>query len=88
MVSLLQNVTVSAMLFSSTVNVCPVCCVWVVDGLEDAAERFTRMVFTEFFVREEIFVRGDFKWLQRMAVMNFATSTILNQTENSGICVI
>lgn len=46
------------------------------DGPEDAAEHFTRMVFpTEFFVRKEIFVHGDFKWLQIKAVMNFATST-------------
>lgn len=61
---------------SSTVNVCPVCCVRVMDGPEDAAKRFTCMVFpTEFFVRKEIFVHGDFKWLQRKAVMNFATST-------------
>lgn len=50
MVSVLQNVAVSAMLFSSAVNVCPVHYVWVVDGPEDAAERFTRTVlFTEAF---------------------------------------
>lgn len=47
---------------SSTVNVCPVCCVRVMDGPEGAAERFTRMVFpTEFFVGKKIFVLGDFK---------------------------
>lgn len=41
-----------------------VCRAWVGDGLEDAAERFTPTVlFTEFFVRKEIFVRGDFMGL-------------------------
>lgn len=49
---------------------------WWMDGPEDAAERFTHTVlFTEVFVRKEIFVPGDFKWLQRKAGPNFATST-------------
>lgn len=32
-------------------------------------------VFAEFFVRKEMLVNGDFKWLQRKAVMNLAMST-------------
>lgn len=49
-----------AMLFSSTVNVCPVCCICTVDQRMQQSLHSLH-VFAEFFVRKEMFVNGDFK---------------------------
>lgn len=69
-VSLLHDVTIVALLFSSTAATCAFMSFWVVNGPKDAAEHFS----LPSFVRMEILPAWGFKYLQRKMVRNFAVT--------------